>query len=198
MPPTLRTGRKQVVSRESEPELSHTQQLDALFRRHNPLLRQLCLRWTRGHLADAQDLLAEAYLRAVRGSAESTEAPDNLIAWISTIIANLARDRLRTRSRENCHAHGDNDALEFVSDPHCVSDTLFAARELLSHILAHVHSLGPSQRGALIARSTGEEYEAIAEQLGTSPANARKLVQTARNELRTRLAPDETLPAMRR
>lgn len=189
MPPTLsRAG-----SHENAPELSRPQELDALFRRYHPLLNRLCMRWTKGNRADAQDLLAEAYLRAVRATCQSSLLPDNLIAWVSSIIANLARDELRARSRGTRFLGNKSDVLETICDPRCASDALFATRELLAKTLANLERLCPMQRGALLARSAGEEYEAIAARLGTSPANARKLVQTARHQLRARFSPHELI-----
>jgi DNA-directed RNA polymerase specialized sigma24 family protein len=110
---------------------------------------------------------------------------DNPIAWVSSIIANLARDQQRARTRRN---GWNDDFLETLCDPNCDSDALLATRQVLSETLVQVRTLGRMQRAALLARSVGESYEAIAAHLGTSPANARKLVQTARHELRGRLA----------
>jgi RNA polymerase sigma-70 factor (ECF subfamily) len=149
------------------------------------------VRWTRGHQADAQDLLADAYLRVVRNTGRNTLLPDNPIAWMSAIIANLARDYLRAKSRGIRRRAGDSDDLETLRDPNCDSDTTFITRELLWETLDRVQTLSAAQRRALLARSTGEEYDAIAAQLATTPANARKLVQTARRQLRDQLSPHE-------
>jgi RNA polymerase sigma factor (sigma-70 family) len=189
MAPTLRRARNRRLSPETVRELSGTLELDALFRRYNPVLSRLCVRWTRGHRADAQDLLAEAYLRAVRAAGQSNLLPESLIAWLSAVIANLARDQLRARGRGTRLLHEDK--LETLCSPHDDSDTLLATRELLTQTLSHIRRLCPTQRGALLARSAGEGYEAIAVQLGTSPANARKLVQTARHALRAQLSAQE-------
>jgi len=167
----------------SAPALDREQELNTTFRQHYPLLSGLCVRWTRGHSADAQDLLAEAYLRAVNATRRSSVRPDNLISWLSTIIANLARDYLRAQSRGN-RLRDDDDTLAALSDPRGASDATLVTRELLVKTLKEVRNLNPMQRRALLARSVGEDYESIAAQLGTSPANARKLVQTARKALR--------------
>ena len=191
MDPSLRPRRvgKSVASQRAGPRHCSAHELGAFFRQYNPRLSRLCARWTRGNREDAQDLLAEAYLRAVCATERGLLPADNPVAWVSSIIANLARDQQRARSRR-AGSKGD-DFLETVRDPNCGSDALLATRELLSETLAHVRALGSAQRVALLARSAGESYEAIAAQLGTSPANARKLVQTARHELRCRLSPPE-------
>jgi RNA polymerase sigma factor (sigma-70 family) len=191
MNPTPRVRRvgKIAVSERAVPKRCCPTELDAFFRQYNPSLSRLCARWARGHREDAQDLLAEAYLRAVRATERGLLPADNPIAWVSSIIANLARDQQRARSRRA--GPRDDDLLETVCDPSCGSDALLATRQLLSETLGHVRALSPAQRAALLARSVGESYEEIAAQLGTSPANARKLVQTARGELRGRLSPRE-------
>jgi len=187
MTSTLRRASKDL------PELDRTRGLDALFRLHDALLRRLCVRWTRGHQADAQDLLAEAYLRVVRNRGHDQPLPDNPIAWLSAIIANLARDQLRAKSRSiGSRARGDDDPAS-LCDPKSDSDKTFIARELLSETLKRVQNLSATQRRALLARSTGEEYEVIAAQLATTPANVRKLVQMARSELRAQLSPQERM-----
>ena len=173
------------------PELDRTRALDEWFRLHNAPLERLCARWTRGHQADAQDLLADAYLRVVRSIGQDNPLPENPIAWVSTIIANLARDYLRAKSRGLRARTDDNGDVETLCDPGCDSDSRFMTRELLSETLNRVQNLNATQRRALLARSTGEEYETIAVQLATTPANVRKLVQMARVELRAQFSPHE-------
>jgi len=168
----------------SAPELDREQELNATFRQHYPLLNRLCTRWTRGHRADAQDLLAEAYLKALSATRQSSVLPESLISWLSTIIANLGRDYLRARSR-GARLREDDDEFVALCDPRGASDTTLVMREELTRTLQEVRCLHPMQRRALLARSVGDEYESIAAQLGTSRANARKLVQTARKALRT-------------
>jgi len=166
----------------SAPTLDREQELNTAFRQHYPLLNRLCARWMGGNRADAEDLLAEAYLRAVGATRRSGVLPDNLISWLSTIIANLARDYLRAQSRDA--RLRDDDAFTGLFDPSGASDTTLVTRESLARTLEEVRNLHPMQRRAVLARSEGEGYESIAARLGTSPANARKLVQTARSLLR--------------
>ena len=64
--------------------------LDTCWLRRPRLLR-LCLRWTQGNLPDAEDLLSEAWLRAMeaRIDASSIRRP---FSFLATIIANLGRE----------------------------------------------------------------------------------------------------------
>jgi len=178
-------------ARRQLPELDRALDVEALFRLHNALFSRLCARWTRGHHADAQDLLSEAYLRMVRNSARTHSLPENPVAWLSAIIANLARDYLRAKRRGVCRSNDETDLVETLCDPSYDSDAAFLTRELLNETLHQVQNLSSTQRRALLARSAGEDYDAIAAQLATTPANARKLVQTARSQLRARLSPHE-------
>jgi len=150
----------------------------------------VCVRWTRGQPEDARDLLAEAYLRVVGNAERKHLRADDPLAWLSTIIANLARDYLRSHTR-NMRNRAANDDVEMLRDPRYDADATFVTRELLAETLTRVQNLSLPQRRALLARSSGETYAAIAARLVTTPGNARKLVQTARSELRAQLSAQE-------
>lgn len=155
-----------------------------LFESHRTLLQRMCSHWTRGCRCDADDLLGEAYLKAVEATLRPRAPIADPLAWLSTIIANLARDRLRRHGREMQRRADHRDALESVPDGGSSLDSVVAAKQRLWHALHALPALTPAQRIALIARSNGEGYAAIARNLGTSQVNARKLVQAARDRLR--------------
>jgi len=146
-------------------------------------LHRLCMRWARGHRADADDLLAEASLRALRATRRVAAPLENPIGWLATIVRNVARDRLRAPRRAQwAHAAAQTwcasapDALESI-----------VTKELLTRAAAELRRLPATQRRSLLARAAGDDYASIAAILGTSPQNARKLVQSARSTLRGRL-----------
>ena len=74
--------------------------LDSLYRTARRLTRSA---------ADAEDLVQETYLKALR-AAEQFEPGTNLRAWLFTILHNSARNRARDRSRETVTV--DSDAME--------------------------------------------------------------------------------------
>ena len=67
--------------------------LAARFETHRPHLRAVAYRML-GSLDEAEDVVQDAWLRASRAETASVE---NLAGWLTTIIARLSLDRLRTR-----------------------------------------------------------------------------------------------------
>jgi RNA polymerase sigma factor (sigma-70 family) len=158
-----------------------------LFEQGHPELRRLCIRSARGHRADAEDLFAEAGLRALQATARGGAPIDNPVAWLTTTIRNLARDRGRAPEQRQL-AEPMPEACPDVG-PNALDSC--AARELLRGALVELRRLPPAQRRSLLARAFGDDYRSIATRLEISPENARKLVQTARSTLRQRLGMTE-------
>src|SRR6266511_362827 len=69
-----------------------------LYRRHTPALYQLVLRMLGGVAADAEDVVQETWIRAVRQLAKF-RWESSLRTWLSAIGLNLAREVLRRRAR---------------------------------------------------------------------------------------------------
>lgn len=152
------------------------------------LLRR-CLRWTRGDLSEAEDLLGDACLRVVeatRAGGGSLNSPASF--WV-TVINNLGRDRLR-RARRWRFDRGDEgwDTLLGMLAPASDTEERASQRERLEVAVRELKQLNEKQRAALLLRSRGVEYPRIGELLDTSCANARKLVETARTALARKAA----------
>jgi RNA polymerase sigma-70 factor (ECF subfamily) len=69
-----------------------------LYRRHTPALHQLVLRMLGGVAPDAEDVVQEAWVRAVRQLAKF-RWESSLRTWLTAIGLNLARETLRKRAR---------------------------------------------------------------------------------------------------
>jgi RNA polymerase sigma-70 factor (ECF subfamily) len=69
-----------------------------LYRRHTPALYQLVLRMLGGVVPDAEDVVQETWIRAVRNLAKF-RWESSLRTWLTTIGLNLARETLRKRAR---------------------------------------------------------------------------------------------------
>ena len=69
-----------------------------LYRRHAPALYQLVLRMLGGETADAEDVVQETWIRAVR-QLSKFRWESSLRTWLSAIGLNLAREILRKRGR---------------------------------------------------------------------------------------------------
>jgi RNA polymerase sigma factor (sigma-70 family) len=69
-----------------------------LYRRHTPALYQLVLRVLGGSTADAEDVVQDTWVRAVR-QLSKFRWESSLRTWLSAIGLNLARETLRRRGR---------------------------------------------------------------------------------------------------
>jgi RNA polymerase sigma-70 factor (ECF subfamily) len=152
--------------------------LDTCWLRRPRLLR-LCLRWTQGNLPDAEDLLSEAWLRAMeaRVDASSIRRP---FSFLATIIANLGRDRVRAARNNQLASYVPSEGTPAFASHEPGPDELACARESLEQVFDVLERVPGRQRSALLMRSRGDEYSCIARGLGTTEQNARKLVQFAR------------------
>lgn len=146
-------------------------------------LFQLCLRWTKGNRADAEDLLSEACLRVLESSCV---ASDPMAFWATT-ISNLGRDRFRRLERRRALAWRATGTPPESAPP----ESMVLSRHILTSTLANLSLLPPQQGNALAMRANGMAYRDIAQQLGTRQACARKLVQLARSQLRRTFACNE-------
>jgi RNA polymerase sigma factor (sigma-70 family) len=148
-------------------------------------LLALCLRWTRGNLAEAEDLLGDACLRilevASRGELPIAASPSAF--WV-TVINNLGRDRLRRARRWKFENEGrESNALSALPAPTVGADQQVLLKECLVATDRKLRCLNERQRAAVLLRGRGVGYSGIGELLSTSPANARKLVEMARRRL---------------
>jgi RNA polymerase sigma factor (sigma-70 family) len=159
--------------------------LAAFWRDNQRTLLRICLRWTRGNASEAEELLGEACLHGIEALCGGAQVLQPL-PWWATIISNLARDKLRSRMRRPfmVPVQGAVGGELEVADRAVAIDDYIYARQRLRTALSGLGGLPASQRYALVTRSLGGDYAEIACALGTSTVNARKLVQTARDELK--------------
>jgi RNA polymerase sigma factor (sigma-70 family) len=146
--------------------------------RHSLLKR--CLRWVNGNRAEAEDLLGDAWLRLLESSSRGDARPCNQSAFLLTVIDNLGRDRLRRARRWR---HGGPNEYESLEATTTTAEQLVLMRERLVRTAQQLDTMRCRERAALLLRSSGVEYGAIAAVLATSETNARKLVETARKQV---------------
>jgi len=174
----------------SEPE-SAAQRTAAVFGQHRPLLFAIAYRML-GTSADAEDIVQEAYLRwQAAADVDVRSAKD----YLSATVTRLAIDHLRSaRVRREVYVGpwlpeplvgiDDRDPLAAVS----------LAESLSTAFLMLLERLTPTQRAAFLLREVFEfDYAEVARMLETSVANARQLVQRAKQHLaqaRPRFATD--------
>jgi DNA-directed RNA polymerase specialized sigma24 family protein len=149
-------------------------------------LLSLCLRWTSGNLAEAEDLLGDVCLRILEGGEREGVVIASPSAFWATAINNLGRDRARrTRRWKFDRAGNDLDFLGRLPAQTISAEQQVFLNECLVATGRKLARLNERQRAAVLLRSGGLDYPGIGDSLCTSAVNARKLVQTARKLLNT-------------
>ena len=143
-----------------------------------------------GSLADAEDVVQEAW---IRWADQDAGRLDNPAGWLTTVTSRLALDRLRAQRRRREVYVGP-----WLPDPAPTApspeETAELAESLTLGFLVLLDSLGPFERVAfLLGDVFGEPYPVIAEILGKSEPSCRQLVSRARRKMRA-ARPDQRLP----
>ncbi|UDY35379.1 RNA polymerase sigma factor SigJ [Dermatobacter hominis] len=159
-----------------------------------------------GSLADAEDVVSEAWVRFQRTDPSTVERP---AAWLTTVTSRLAIDRLRSQAsrREDYVGPWLPDPV-VTSVPGAVGPAPFedpAERAELSEsltlgFLVVLDRLGPVERAVfLLADVFGEPYAEISRAVGRSEEACRQIASRARRRVREeradRSAADEHLLA---
>jgi RNA polymerase sigma factor (sigma-70 family) len=162
------------------------------FEEHRPRLRSVAYRML-GSLAEADDAVQDAWLRASRADASEIE---NLRGWLTTIVARVALNTLRSRTRrrqEPLEAH----LPDFVVDSPGASQPEQAA--LLADsvglaLLVVLEALSPAERLAFVLHDMfAVPFDEIAPILDRSPEATRQLASRARRRVQGSPAPDADL-----
>ena len=137
--------------------------------------------------ADADDLLQEVWVRAIRRPPDP--GPDsNVRAWLYRVATNVALDHLAKNRRRQCALDGRR--LELAPEPASAPDDLL---QVLSpqgrrRVREKVALLPPKQREAVWLRWVeGRDYATIALRLDCSPESARANVYNGMKRLRLEL-----------
>ncbi len=158
-------------------------ELASRFEAHRLHLRGTAYRLL-GSLSEADDVVQDAWLRASRAD---TSKVDNLGAWLTTIVARLCLDRLRSRTSRR------EDSLELFTPDPIISDPAASDPEqeaLLADsvglaLLIVLEALTPAERLAFVLHDTlGLPFEEIAPIVGRSVEATRQLASRARRRVR--------------
>ena len=137
-----------------------------------------------GSLAEADDAVQEAWLRVARADASEV---DNLSAWLTTIVARVCLNALRSRNarrEEPLDAHVPNPVITSADEPNPEDQALLANSVGLA-LQVVLETLTPAERLAFVLHDTfGLPFEEIAPMVGRSPAAARQLASRARRRVR--------------
>jgi len=159
---------------------------DALARRfeeNRPHLRAVAYRML-GARGEADDVVQEAWLR-FRGA--DTAAVDNLGGWLTTVVARLCLDLLRSRSARREEVTGA-DAVDLAApgdEPPDPERALLLADAIGPALLVLLETLPPAERVAFVLHDLFDlSFEEIAPIVGRSKVAARQLASRARRRVR--------------
>jgi RNA polymerase sigma-70 factor (ECF subfamily) len=153
------------------------------FEASRPRLRAVAYRILGSH-AEAEDAVQETWLRLHRTDAAGIE---NLGGWLTTVIARLCLDRLRSRRSRREDAVGAQVPDEVVTsteddDP---AHQALLAESVGSALLLVLDLLPPAERVAFVLHDVfAVQFDEIAAILDRSPDAARQLASRARRRLR--------------
>ena len=144
-----------------------------LVRRHGPFLRAFATRLT-GSAADADDVVQEALI-AGWGQLDSLADPAKVRAWLASIVAHKATDRIRARRPVD---ELDDQRAELVERGPEYRAITSSQLDALGAVL---DALPEGQRQCWVLKEMGGySYEEIAEQTGTTVAVVRGRLARAR------------------
>jgi RNA polymerase sigma-70 factor (ECF subfamily) len=136
-----------------------------------------------GSLSEADDAVQEAWLRLSRSD---TSGVENLRGWLTTVVARVCLDMLRSRQarREDSldpHAPGSLASQKSGTDPE--HEALLADSVGLA-LLVVLETLAPAERVAFVLHDLfALPFDEIAPIVGRSPAAARQLASRARRRV---------------
>ncbi|MBW0103212.1 RNA polymerase sigma factor SigJ [Pseudonocardia sp. KRD291] len=142
-----------------------------------------------GSLADAEDAVQEAWLRLAPDDAQAGERPEeirDLRGWLTTVVARLCLDRLRSAAVRRERYVGPWLPEPLVTTPEEAGPLATVVRDEGVRMAAMVvlDELSPAQRVAFVLHEAlAEPFDSIAEVLGCSPASARQHASRARRAI---------------
>jgi RNA polymerase sigma factor (sigma-70 family) len=153
------------------------------FEEHRAHLRSVAYRML-GSLAEADDAVQDTWLRLSRAGASEVE---NLGGWLTTIVARVCLNMLRSRNTRREEALGVH-----IPDPVISQDGELQPEEeaLLADsvglaLLVVLDTLTPAERLAFVLHDMFElPFEEIAPMVGRTPSAARQLASRARRRVK--------------
>ncbi|HEX7162027.1 MAG TPA: RNA polymerase sigma factor SigJ [Trebonia sp.] len=158
------------------------------FEQHRPRLRAVAYRML-GSLAEADDAVQDAWLRLSRSGAADVE---NLGGWLTTVVARVCLNMLRSRGRR-----GEEPLDVHLPDPVIAADgelqpedAALLADSVGLALLVVLDTLSPDERLAFVLHDMFDlPFAQIATMIGRTPAAAKQLASRARRRVKGTEAP---------
>src|SRR5919109_5438386 len=148
-----------------------------------------------GSLSEADDAVQEAWLRLNRSDAGAIE---NLGGWLTTVVARVCLDMLRSRKsrREESLDSQLPEPVAESSQPRNPEQEAILADSIGVALLVVLDTLTPAERLAFVMHDMFDvSFDEIASIIGRSPSAARQLASRARRRVR---GPDKVQQDARR
>ena len=150
-----------------------------------------------GSLTEADDAVQDAWVRVSR--AETNEV-ENLGGWLTTIVARVCLNMLRSRNvrrEESLEVHLPDPVIRSAGELGPEEEALLADSVGLA-LLVVLDALAPAERLAFVLHDMFElPFEEIAPMVGRSPTAARQLASRARRRVKGAEIPDPDLTRQR-
>jgi RNA polymerase sigma factor (sigma-70 family) len=159
------------------------------FEQQRPRLRAVSYRML-GSLSEADDAVQEAWLRLSRTDASRVE---DLGAWLTTVVARICLNALRSRAARREEPIGPHlpDPIVSALDGVNPEDEALIADSVGLAMLIVLDALAPAERLAFVLHDVFDvPFEQIAPIIDRSEPAARQLASRARRRLRTTATPD--------
>jgi RNA polymerase sigma factor (sigma-70 family) len=153
------------------------------FERNRTRLRAVAYRML-GSFAEADDAVQEAWLRLSRSDASGV---DNLAGWLTTIVARVCLNVLRSRHtrREELMGVHVPDPVVSRADGTSPEDEALLADSVGLALQVVLETLAPAERLAFVLHDMFDlPFDEIAPMVGRSSATARQLASRARRRVR--------------
>ena len=166
------------------------------FEEHRAHLRAVAYRML-GSLSEADDAVQEAWLRLSRSD---TSGVENLGGWLTTVVARVCLNMLRSRNsrrEEPLGAHVPDPVASRADGVDPEHEALLADSVGLA-LLVVLETLAPAERVAFVLHDMfAVPFDEIAAIVGRSPTAARQLASRARHRVQGATVPDADLAHQR-
>jgi len=153
------------------------------FETHRTHLRSVAYRML-GSRADADDAVQEAWVRLSQADSSTVE---NLQSWLTTIVARVCLDQLRTRKARSAPVPEEVNFNDAADTELAMADSLGPA------LIVVLDSLAPIERLAFVLHDLfAVSFDEIAGIINKTPAAARQIASRARRRVQQKDEPVST------